>query len=92
MSITTIALSSAILINAVSFGLFWHDKRAARAGRQRTSERTLLASAAFGGSLGALTACRVFRHKTRKEPFRTRLRVIIALQLILSIIGILALQ
>jgi uncharacterized membrane protein YsdA (DUF1294 family) len=34
----------------------------------------------IGGSPGALLARKLFRHKTRKEPFSTQLQVIIALQ------------
>ena len=34
----------------------------------------------IGGSPGALLARRWFRHKTRKEPFSTRLLVIVAVQ------------
>ncbi|MEI2301724.1 DUF1294 domain-containing protein [Ensifer sp. MJa1] len=91
MSITAAAFCFAILINAFSFGLFWQDKRAARTGR-RTSEQALLSVAMCGGSLGAVAACRLFRHKTRKEPFRTLLRLIITFQLVFAAIGILTLH
>jgi uncharacterized membrane protein YsdA (DUF1294 family) len=46
------------------------DKSAAEQGRWRTSESTLHAVALVGGWPGALVARRVFRHKTRKQPFR----------------------
>ncbi|OCP01220.1 MULTISPECIES: DUF1294 domain-containing protein [unclassified Ensifer] len=82
----------AALINMLAFGLFWHDKRAARTGRRRISERTLLTVALFGGSLGAMTARHIFRHKTRKEPFRTRLALIVVFQVALAVIGTLALR
>ena len=49
------------------------DKRFATLGGHRISERTLLTLAAIGGSLGAIAAQQAFRHKTRKEPFRTLL-------------------
>ncbi|CAN7493321.1 DUF1294 domain-containing protein [Ensifer adhaerens] len=92
MSIGPALLSFAILVNLAAFGLFWYDKRAARSGRRRISERTLLTLAFFGGSPGAMTARHIFRHKTRKEPFRTRLALIIVLQVALAAIGTLALQ
>ena len=36
--------------------------------------------AVIGGSPGAFAARHLFRHKTRKEPFSTRLMVIAAMQ------------
>jgi len=48
------------------------DKAAARAGRGRISESTLLSLALIGGWPGALVAQQVFRHKTAKRAFRIR--------------------
>lgn len=79
-----IALCVLVAINVVSFCLFWYDKHAARAGWRRIRERTLLQSAFFGGSIGAVAGRQVFRHKTRKEPFRSRLLLIVALQTIVA--------
>lgn len=62
-----------LLINAVTMLHYWHDKRRARAGGWRVPESTLLGLAAIGGSPGALLACRLLRHKTRKQPFATLL-------------------
>lgn len=69
-------------VNAAAFGAFWWDKRCARAGAWRISENTLLMLALFGGSVGALSPRHPFRHKTRKEPFRTMLYAIVVLQLV----------
>jgi uncharacterized membrane protein YsdA (DUF1294 family) len=44
-------------------------------------ESTLLLVALFGG-VGAWIGQHVLRHKTRKEPFRTRLGMVIAVHLI----------
>ena len=63
----------AAALNGWTMLRFWQDKRRARAGDRRIPEADLLALAAFGGSPGALLARRLFRHKTRKEPFRTLL-------------------
>jgi uncharacterized membrane protein YsdA (DUF1294 family) len=69
-----------LLINAVTVWRYWEDKRRARAGAWRIPESTLLGLAAIGGSPGALLACRLFRHKTRKQPFATLLLLTAALQ------------
>lgn len=79
-----IVLLLLVAINVTSFCLFWYDKHAARAGWRRIRERTLLQSAFFGGSIGAMAGRQVFRHKTRKEPFRTRLILIVLLQMIVA--------
>ena len=71
----------AAALNGWTMLRFWQDKRRARAGDRRIPEADLLALAAFGGSPGALLARRLFRHKTRKEPFSTRLQLIFMVQL-----------
>ena len=43
-------------------------------------ERTLLLAALFGG-VGAWMGQHLLRHKTRKEPFRTQLGVVIVVHL-----------
>jgi uncharacterized membrane protein YsdA (DUF1294 family) len=61
---------------------FAWDKHCARKGMWRVPERTLLGLAAFGGTVGAVAAQHGLRHKTRKEPFRTRLYVIVGVQIL----------
>ena len=68
--------------NVIAFGAFGHDKHLAREGAWRISEQTLLLLALVGGSIGAIAGQRYFRHKTRKEPFRTLLYAIPVLQII----------
>ena len=70
-----------VVMNLWAIWSFWDDKQRARAGARRTPERDLLSLAFFGGSPGALLARRLFRHKTRKEPFSTYLLLIVALQI-----------
>ncbi|MGR9182948.1 DUF1294 domain-containing protein [Rhizobium leguminosarum] len=75
-------LKSALLfltLNLLVFSIYFMDKQAARHGRWRISERTLLILALIGGSLGALAAQQLLRHKTRKEPFRSILAAILIL-------------
>lgn len=59
---------------------FWQDKARAVAGGRRIPEADLLGLALIGGSPGAFAARQLFRHKTRKEPFSTRLMLIAAVQ------------
>lgn len=74
-------LLALIVVNGVAFLAFWRDKRLAQAGARRISERTLLWLAALGGTVGAVSAQHLFRHKTRKEPFRTILYLIAIVQI-----------
>ena len=64
-----------------AFGLFWFDKRQARDHGWRVRESSLLLAALFGG-FGAWMGQHLLRHKTRKEPFRTLLGVVIVVHLI----------
>lgn len=72
-------------VNGLTFMMFRIDKERAIQGEWRISETTLLTLAFFGGWLGAKAAQRRFRHKTRKEPFRTMLNAIPVLWLLLAI-------
>lgn len=69
-----------IAVNTWTILRFWQDKQRAIAGDRRIPEVNLLGLALIGGSPGALLARRWFRHKTRKEPFSTRLLLIVAIQ------------
>ena len=82
MSLSRIDLFLVLLAlgNLHAFVRFWLDKRAAGTGTWRTPEHVLLASALFGG-FGAWLGQHGLRHKTRKEPFRTRLGLTILLHL-----------
>ncbi|MDD3798353.1 MAG: DUF1294 domain-containing protein [Novosphingobium sp.] len=71
-----------IAINFIAFAAFGIDKMLAEAGKRRISEQTLLLWAFAGGSPGAYAARRLFRHKTRKQPFCTNLHAIAAMQVV----------
>jgi len=62
-----------VSINLVTFGVFGWDKACAENNLRRVPEANLLLLALFGGALGALLGQQVFRHKTKKQPFRTLL-------------------
>jgi uncharacterized membrane protein YsdA (DUF1294 family) len=74
------------LINATAFGAFAFDKAAAQSNRRRTPETTLLALAFIGGSLGALVAQQILRHKTRKQPFRAILIAIAGFHIVAALL------
>ena len=82
MSLSRIDLFLILLAlgNLHAFLRFWADKRAARLGVRRTPEATLLTAALVGG-FGAWLGQHILRHKTRKEPFRTELGLMILLHL-----------
>ena len=75
-----LALLWLALINLWTIHRFHDDKRRAIAGARRIPEASLLQLALLGGTPGAFLARRLFRHKTRKEPFSTRLMLIAAVQ------------
>ncbi|NIC38648.1 DUF1294 domain-containing protein [Halomonas desiderata] len=58
------------LLSVITFAMYGIDKAAAGKGRRRTPEATLLFAGLIGGWPGALVAQRLFRHKTRKQPFQ----------------------
>jgi uncharacterized membrane protein YsdA (DUF1294 family) len=67
-----LALATAsVLLSLVALFLYRADKRAAQRGTWRTRESTLHLVALLGGWPGALVGRRLFRHKTRKQPFVT---------------------
>lgn len=74
------ALLLLVIVNLWTMLTFWRDKQRAIAGERRISESGLLVLALAGGSPGALLARRLFRHKTRKQPFSTHLFMIAAIQ------------
>ena len=79
MSPLTLILLYLLALNLLTLALFWWDKRCAIERRWRVPESTLLTLCLIGGSLGAKTGQGIFRHKTRKEPFRTSLNAIAVL-------------
>lgn len=72
-----------LLINAAAFVLMLADKRRARKFRWRIPERTLMLSAALGGSIGALLGMHLFRHKTRHPKFTLGIPAILIAQIFL---------
>ena len=75
-----------VAVNLLAVLAFALDKYRAVHGEWRIPERTLLTIAAAGGTIGAIVASERLRHKTHKEPFRTYLRMILAIQVV-ALIG-----
>ena len=80
MALLFLTIVVLLAVNCWTMLRFWQDKQRARAGERRIPESELLQMALVGGSPGALLARHLFRHKTRKEPFSTRLQLIVACQ------------
>ena len=75
-----------LIINAVSLLFMLIDKRKAVKKAWRIPEATLLGIAAIGGSLGAVLAMRLFRHKTLHPKFAIGLPVLLAVHIIVLLL------
>ena len=75
-----------ILMNAAAFLLMHTDKQKAKKKKRRIPEVTLLASAALGGSIGAVLGMYTFRHKTKHPTFTVGIPIILVLQVMLAIL------
>ena len=72
-----------VVINFITFAAFAVDKVNAVEKRTRIRIVTLLSLAAVGGSLGALLAMYLLRHKTQKDYFTVGIPLIIIMQVVL---------
>jgi uncharacterized membrane protein YsdA (DUF1294 family) len=75
-----------VAVNVVTFVFYGLDKWKARRGRWRIPEAALLWLAVLGGSVGALLAMWLFRHKTKHNKFRYGVPVILAVQVAVAIL------
>ena len=64
-----------VITSGLAFIMYAADKSAARQGTSRTPENTLHLLSLAGGWPGALIAQQKFRHKTKKQSFRSVFRV-----------------
>ena len=74
-----------LAVNAAAFCLMGADKRRARRGTWRVSEKALFLPAILGGALGGLLGMRVFHHKTRHWYFRFGFPLLLVLHLALGV-------
>ncbi|MBO0334939.1 DUF1294 domain-containing protein [Sneathiella sp. CAU 1612] len=82
----TIALIAAAYVGVISiigFLAFAWDKHCAVQNTRRIPESELLSIAFIGGIVGSIAAQHLLRHKTRKQPFKSFLYGIAALQVLL---------
>lgn len=78
-----VILGVSAVASAVSFAAMWLDKRAARRGSRRISERRLHGFELAGGWPGSLLAQRALRHKNRKARYQFRFWAIVLVHLAL---------
>ncbi|MBP3254664.1 MAG: DUF1294 domain-containing protein [Bacteroidales bacterium] len=71
-----------IAINIFAFCLYAVDKRRAVKGKRRIKELHLMFSALIGGSIGALSAMQLCRHKTKHLKFTIGVPLILLCQII----------
>ena len=67
--------------NLTAFILMGVDKRRARRGEWRVSEKALFLPAVLGGALGGVLGMKVFRHKTRHWYFRFGFPLLLLVQI-----------
>ena len=76
-----VAVVYLLLISASTFAVYGWDKLCAKRGVWRVPEKILLLLAILGGSIGAIAAMALFRHKTLHLKFRYGVPLILTLQI-----------
>lgn len=71
-----------LAVNLAAFAVMGADKRRARRGTWRISEKALFLPAALGGALGGVLGMRLFRHKTRHWYFRFGFPLLLLIQIL----------
>lgn len=69
-----------VAVSLVSVFVTVYDKRAAKSGKRRIRESTLLLLSALGGSLAMYITMKKIRHKTKHKKFMIGIPVIMLLQ------------
>ncbi|WP_228446366.1 DUF1294 domain-containing protein [Chryseobacterium sp. 18068] len=68
-------------MNLIAFTVFGLDKWKATHHKRRFSEFSLLILTFFGGTVGAILAMMIFRHKVSKKSFLWKFGIIILIQI-----------
>ena len=87
-TVVVIALVVITVMNVVAFTLMGIDKRRARRGAWRISEKALFLTTACFGGLGGVLGMKVFHHKTQHWYFRVFFPVLLVLQIAILAIGV----
>jgi uncharacterized membrane protein YsdA (DUF1294 family) len=87
-TVVVIALAVIAVMNVVAFTLMGIDKRRARRGAWRISERALFMTTACFGGLGGVLGMKVFHHKTQHWYFRVFFPLLLVLQTAILAIGV----
>ncbi|OCK50943.1 hypothetical protein BA768_03930 [Chryseobacterium sp. CBo1] len=74
-----------LIINLITFIIFSLDKWKATKHKRRISEFNLLILTFFGGTVGAISAMLIFRHKISKRSFLWKFFEIILLQILIVV-------
>jgi len=73
-----------LLVNLAAFLVMGADKRRAKRGSWRISEKALFLPAVLGGALGGILGMRVFHHKTKHWYFRFGFPALLLAQILLA--------
>ncbi|REC53657.1 DUF1294 domain-containing protein [Chryseobacterium piscium] len=72
-----------LIMNLIAFTVFGLDKWKATHHKRRFSEFSLLILTFLGGTVGAILAMMIFRHKVSKKSFLWKFGIIILIQILL---------
>lgn len=75
-----------VFATLVTFIVYGADKWFAIKKKRRISEAALLLMALAGGSIGAIMAMIIFRHKVSKTFFLIKLGCVVAIQIVLAVL------
>lgn len=80
-----ILLIAVLVMSLISFLLMGWDKRCARRGHWRVSEKALFLSAILMGAIGGTLGMKIFRHKTKHWYFKLFFPALAILQILLVV-------
>ena len=74
-----------VSINVITYVVYGIDKWKAKKAKWRIRESTLLGMAAVGGSIGALFAMKILRHKTLHSQFKYGVPLMLVAQIAMGV-------